>query len=50
MVLGEVLEVGQESHGISLYAVVRPAVDLGQVKDVLVITSFYGQAGEAENE
>lgn len=50
LVLGEVLEVGQESHGISLYAVVRPAVDLGQVKDVLVITSFYGQAGEAENE
>ena len=45
---GTIREVRTESHGISLYAVIEPAVDVRTVKDVLVITSFEGQASAAE--
>ncbi len=40
IVLGSVVEVKNESHGISKYAIVRPAVDLDRVNHVLVIKSF----------
>ncbi|GAA6515027.1 rod shape-determining protein MreC [Merdimmobilis hominis] len=48
LVIGTIREVRTESHGISLYAVIEPAVDVRTVKDVLVITSFEGQASAAE--
>ena len=48
LVIGTIREVRTESHGISLYAVIEPAVDVHTVKDVLVITSFEGQASAAE--
>lgn len=40
IVLGSVVEVRNESHGISKYAIVRPAVDLDGINHVLVIKSF----------
>ncbi|MBQ6902833.1 MAG: rod shape-determining protein MreC [Oscillospiraceae bacterium] len=40
IVLGYVVEVRNESHGISKYAIVKPAVDLDRVNHVLVIKSF----------
>lgn len=40
IVLGTVTEVKNESHGISKYAIVKPAVDLDSVNHVLVIKSF----------
>lgn len=40
IVLGSVVEVKNESHGISKYAIVKPAVDLDNVNHVLVIKSF----------
>lgn len=40
IILGTVEEVKAESHGISKYAVVRPAVDLSRVNHVLVIKAF----------
>lgn len=40
IVLGSVVEVKNESHGISKYAIVRPAVDLDGINHVLVIKSF----------
>lgn len=40
IVLGTVSEVKNESHGVSKYAVVEPAVDLDHINHVLVIKSF----------
>ena len=40
IVLGTIEEVQTESHGISKYALVKPAVDLTKVNHVLVIKSF----------
>lgn len=46
LMIGVVDEVQVESHGMSLYAVLEPVVDIPSVKDVLVITDFEGQNGE----
>lgn len=40
IVLGSVVEVKTESHGISKYATVKPLFDLDRVNHVLVIKSF----------
>ncbi len=40
IILGTVEEVKNETHGISKYAIIRPAVDLSKVNQVLVIKSF----------
>jgi len=40
IILGTVEEVKNETHGISKYAIVRPAVDLTRVNHVLVIKAF----------
>ena len=39
---------GPRATAFPLYAVIEPAVDVRTVKDVLVITSFEGQASAAE--
>ena len=40
IVIGTVLEVRNESHGISKYAIIEPSVDLDSANHVLVIKSF----------
>ncbi len=45
--IGKIVEVGTESHGNSLYAVVQPTADIRNVKDVLVIRSFAGQGSSS---
>lgn len=40
IILGTVEEIKNETHGISKYAIIRPAVDLSKVNHVLVIKSF----------
>lgn len=44
--IGTIRSVEHEEYDVSLYALVEPFVDVTQVKDVMVITSFEGQ-GEA---
>lgn len=44
VLLGRVRELRTESHGISQYAVLEPAVDVDEVRTVFVITNF-----ESEN-
>ena len=41
LIIGKVEEFRQESHGISSYATVRPAVDISQLSTVLVIKDFH---------
>ncbi len=40
LVIGNVIEIKPERHGISQYAVIEPAVDILNLKNVFVITSF----------
>ena len=40
LILGRVVEVQQESHGISSYAAVQPAVDLNGLSTVFVVKEF----------
>ena len=40
LIIGRVVSFQPESHGISSYAAVRPAVDVDGLKDVLVIKEF----------
>ncbi len=44
IVLGTVVEVKTESHGVSKYAIVKPAVALDRVNHVLIIKSFSQQS------
>ena len=46
LVIGTISQVNQEADGISLYASVKPAADIADVRDVMIIKSFLGQ-GEA---
>lgn len=43
LLIGTVADVRQEEHDISLYAVVDPAADLAELRDVMVLTYFSGQ-------
>lgn len=43
LIIGEIQSIEQESSGLSLYAIVRPAADITGTKTVQVITSFGGQ-------
>ena len=44
--IGTITSVEHEESDVSLYALVEPFVDVTEVRDVMVITSFLGQ-GEA---
>lgn len=46
LVIGTVEDVQPESSGASVYAVINPAVDISNIKDVFVITDFLGQGGD----
>ncbi|MPM51172.1 hypothetical protein SDC9_97919 [bioreactor metagenome] len=48
IVIGKVLEVRQESHNISSYAIVEPAVDFSNIHYVMVIKSFDNETAGAE--
>ena len=49
LAIGEVVSVQNEEYDVSLYAEVRPFVDVNSVRDVMVITEFEGQ-GQAPDE
>ncbi len=46
LIVGQVTQVRPEDHGLSLYAVVSPLLDLRTVKSVLVIKSFEGKLAQ----
>lgn len=48
--VGEVKSVNPENNGMSLYCVIEPAVDVKDIKDVFVITSFSGQGSELNSD
>ncbi len=50
IVVGIIKELVPDSKGLSLYAVTEPPVDIRDVENVLVITSFAGQASEQQGE
>ena len=43
IIVGEIYEIKDETHGLSKYAIIKPASDIKNVKDVLVIKSFLGE-------
>ena len=43
LAIGEVVSVQNEAYDVSLYAEVKPFVDVNSVRDVMVITEFDGQ-------
>lgn len=43
LAVGEVVSVKNEAYDVSLYAEVKPFVDVNSVRDVMVITEFEGQ-------
>ncbi len=47
LMIGNVQEIKPETHGISQYAVIEPTVDIGALKNVLIITDF-AKVTEAE--
>jgi len=47
--VGRVEDIKPEPHGISQYAVVRPAVDFNKIRKVMVIKSFEGQITSTNN-
>ncbi len=49
LVIGTVKKVQTESHGTTLYATIKPAVDLEKIGHVFVITNFFGQGYEIES-
>lgn len=46
IIIGHIVRVEPNSHGTSLMAVIQPAADIRQVKNVFVITEFEGQGQE----
>ncbi len=47
LIIGTVTDVKKEQSNVSLYAVVKPVVDVQQITQVMVITDFEGQGGIA---
>lgn len=48
LVIGMVEDIKYDAVSTSLYAVIKPAVDLEKIKNVMVITSFSGQGDIAD--
>ena len=46
IIIGTVEEVVLETHGVSSYAVIRPYTDIGNLRNVYVVTDFTGQETE----
>ena len=50
IIVGSVTDMGQDAGQVSVYAVVRPAARLSELKDVMVITAFEGQGSFADTQ
>jgi len=50
LIIGEISEIKTESHGTTLFAVIKPAADVRNAKDVVIITSFLGQNSGLNDE
>ena len=50
LIIGKIVEVEDESHGKSLYAVVEPTAEIATLTDVMVITDFLGQGDGGQNQ
>lgn len=50
LIIGTVIEVELESHGLSRMALISPAADLSMLHDVFVVTSFGDVAGTVPDE
>ena len=48
LIIGTIKEILPDSQGLSLYAIVSPPADIRNVRDVLVIKHFEGQASAAK--
>ena len=46
IMIGTVLRTEPDAHGTSLIAVIKPAADIRNIKNVFVITSFEGKSGD----
>ena len=45
LIVGNIEQVTQDPHDISLYAVLTPVADIQNLRSVMVITAFDGQGG-----
>lgn len=43
LVVGEIIDIKNETHGLSKYALIKPQTDITKLNDVLVIKSFLGE-------
>lgn len=50
LLIGKIVQVEDESHGKSLYAVVEPAAEIAALTDVMVITDFLGQGDDGQDQ
>ena len=50
IIIGNIVEIKPESHGISQYAVVEPAVDFNDLKNVFIVTEFTEVTDTQEEE
>lgn len=44
--IGSINDIERESHGVTMFATIKPKVDIGEVINVQVITDFLGQGSE----
>lgn len=45
LLIGTIQSIGSDEYNTSIYASVKPFVDIGEIRDVMVITDFEGQGG-----
>ena len=50
LMIGSVVDVRSEKADVSVYAVVQPAVDMADLREVMIITYFYGQGAETNTQ
>ena len=50
LVIGTVERVELETSGITSYAVIRPASEISEIKNVFVLTDFLGKASSSGEE
>lgn len=50
IMIGNIVEIKPESHGISQYAIVEPAVDFTKLKNVYIVIGFGAKADEQSKE
>ena len=48
LIVGTVNDVRSEKADVSVYAVVEPAAAIDELREVMIITYFFGQGAEAQ--